>query len=88
MNSATKQNRRNGFCGKSGIENLEVIDLSKGILPDYMHGVLLGATKTVMYKWFSPTNSKKDFFVGKELKSISKRLIVNKATRLFRETST
>lgn len=36
-----------------------MLDLSKGILPDYMYGVLLGATKMLMYKWFSLTNSKK-----------------------------
>lgn len=28
-----------------------------------------------MYKWFSPTNSGKDYFVGKKLKVISKRLM-------------
>ena len=75
MDTSTKKKRKKGFCGKSGIEDLTSLDLSKGILPDYMHGILLGVTKTLMYKWFSPTNSGKDYFIGKELKTISKRLM-------------
>ena len=78
MRDATKTNRVKGFCGRSGLENLASLDLSKGILPDYMHGILLGAVKTLMYKWFSPTNSKKVYFVGNKLKQISKRLMAIK----------
>ena len=36
-------------------------DIVLGMVPDYMHGCLLGITKTLLYKWFSSTNYKKDF---------------------------
>ena len=49
-------------------------DLVLGIVPDYMHGVMLGATKTLMYLWFSATNHKKPFFIGNKLKRLSKRM--------------
>ena len=49
-------------------------NLVLGIAPDYMHGVMLGATKTLMYLWFSATNIKKPFFIGNKLKILSKRL--------------
>lgn len=39
-------------------------DIVLGMVPDYMHGCLLGITKTLLYKWFSSTNYKKDFFIG------------------------
>lgn len=35
-----------------------------GMVPDYMHGCLLGITKTLLYKWFSSTNYKKEYFIG------------------------
>ena len=40
-----------------------------------MHGVLLGATKTLDVYMVFTHKQQKDFFVGKELKSISKRLM-------------
>ena len=39
-----------------------------------MHGLLLGLTKTLMSKWFSPTQSGNPYFVGKELKTVATRL--------------
>ena len=53
---------------------LDGFDLVKGIVPDYMHGLLLGLTKTLMGKWFSPTQSGNQYFVGKELKTVATRL--------------
>ena len=49
-------------------------DIVLGIVPDYMHGVLMGVTKTILSKWFSPSQSKQPFFIGNHLHSISKRL--------------
>ena len=39
-----------------------------------MHAVLLGITNMLMYKWFSPTQGNKEYFVGNNLKKISSRL--------------
>lgn len=58
----------------SGLASMAWFDLVHGIVPDYMHGVLLGVTKTILYKHFSPTNSGKPYFIGKHLNKISKRL--------------
>ena len=38
-----------------------------------VHAVLLGIVKTLMNKWFSPTESGNDYFIGKELDHISER---------------
>ena len=74
MSEATDQKRIKGFKGYSGLVPLETINLVEGMLPDYMHCVLLGATKGLMHNWFSPTKSGKDYFVGKKLGKISQRL--------------
>lgn len=74
--AATKAKRLKGICGKSGLEDMHAVgfDIVLSMVPDYMHGVLMGVVKTLMYKWFSSTNSKKDYFVGNKLKQISQRL--------------
>ncbi|XP_070537874.1 uncharacterized protein [Ptychodera flava] len=71
---ATRSNRVDGICGQNGLALYPELDLVTGLVPDYMHGVLLGVTKNLMYKWFSATQSKQPFFVGKRIKEISKRL--------------
>ncbi|KAI4799983.1 hypothetical protein KUCAC02_016521 [Chaenocephalus aceratus] len=74
MHTATPKKRVQGFKGVSGLSELQQFDLVHGVVPEYMHGILLGVTKTVMNKWFSPTESGQPYFVGKKLKEISKRL--------------
>jgi hypothetical protein len=73
MNSATASKRVKGFKGLSGLACLEEFDIVNGTVPDYMHAVLLGIVKTLMNKWFSPTESGNDYFIGKQLKNISAR---------------
>lgn len=72
--SASRKKRINGICGSSGLQNWPLFDLVLGLVPDYMHGVLLGVTKTLLHKWLSSANSKKRYFVGDKVKEISKRL--------------
>lgn len=74
MASATDRKRVKGFRGISGLVALDGFDLVRGIVPDYMHGLLLGITKNLLGKWFSPTQSGRPYFVGKELKTLSKCL--------------
>lgn len=71
MEEATDRKRVKGFRGKSGLLALKSYDLVRGTVPDYMHCVLLGITKNLLQKWFSPTESGKDYFIGKHLKGIS-----------------
>ena len=71
-NASTKKRIR-GICGISGLCAMPHLNIVRGIVPDYMHGVLLGVTKTLLYLWFSPTNSSKPYFVGKYLTTISER---------------
>ncbi|XP_021372025.1 uncharacterized protein LOC110462399 [Mizuhopecten yessoensis] len=68
------KNRSMGFKGMSGLAHLQSFDLVSGTVPDYMHGVLLGLTKTLMNKWFSSSESKKNYFIGNHLKEISGRM--------------
>ena len=66
--------RLKGITGMTGLAVMSWFDVVLGIVPDYMHGVLLGVTKTLLNKYFSPTHSGKPYFIGKHLKEISKRL--------------
>jgi len=70
---ASRNNRIKGLCGVSGLSLLPEFEMALGLVPDYMHGVLLGVTKTLMCLWFSSSNSGKDFFVGNKLDEISQR---------------
>ena len=66
--------RIKGICGVSGLAVVPWLDIVLGTVPDYMHGVLMGVTKTLLQKWFSTTNSKKPYFIGKYIHKISDRL--------------
>lgn len=72
--SATDQKRLKGIIGITGLASMPWFNIVLGIVPDYMHGVLMGVTKTLLSRWFSPTQCKKPYFIGKYLNSISKRL--------------
>ncbi|XP_062618615.1 uncharacterized protein LOC134280215 [Saccostrea cucullata] len=74
MKNSTSVNRIKGFKGNSALLNLKDFDVVAGSPPDYMHGALLGVTKSLLHKWLSPTESKNPYFVGKKLKTISKRM--------------
>ncbi len=62
---ASAQNRQKGIIGLSGLSDIPFFDIVKGLVPDYMHGVLLGVCKTLMRLWFSSVHSGKPFFPGK-----------------------
>ena len=47
------------------------------MVPDYMHGVLLGITKHLLQMFFSPSNAGKPYFIGKKIKTISERMCSN-----------
>jgi hypothetical protein len=67
-------NRSKGFKGLSILSQLKNYDIVQGTVPEYMHGILLGVTKTLLTKWFSSSESKCDYFIGDHLKEISERM--------------
>lgn len=75
---ATGNKRIKGIIGTTGLASMPWFDVVLGIVPDYMHGVLMGVTKTLLLKWFSPSQSKQPFFVGNHIRAISKRLVTIK----------
>lgn len=79
---ATRNKRIKGIIGITGLASMPWFDVVLGIVPDYMHGVLMGVTKTLLLKWFSPSQSKKPFFVGKHIRAISKKTCDYQAPRL------
>lgn len=70
----------------SGIKDVSVLfglpyfDPIKGLVPDYMHGVLLGTTKKLLQLWFSPSSSKQPYHLGHMVKEVDKRLSAMKPT--------
>ena len=72
---ATPQRRVHGLKGSNGLTTLPGFNLVTGVVPDYMHGVLMGVTKSLMNCWFSSQHSKKPYYVGKDLKKISRRML-------------
>ncbi|WAQ98464.1 LOW QUALITY PROTEIN: hypothetical protein MAR_022837, partial [Mya arenaria] len=71
---ATRRVRVKGICGKSGLSRLHGFDIVCGLVPDYMHGILLGVTKALLKLWFSKSSSGFDFYIGKHIKNVSLRL--------------
>lgn len=75
--SAVENNTRTrvkGFHDVTPLAKLPWFDLVLGIVPDYMHGVLLGVTKQLLNLWLSPSRYKKPWFIGNKAKAIDKRL--------------
>ena len=60
MEKGTDKKRCKGFKGKSGLSTLKGHCMVEGMVPDYMHCALLGTTKNLLYKWFSPTQNKQE----------------------------
>lgn len=73
--SAVENNTRvKGFHDVTPLAKLPWFDLVLGIVPDYMHGVLLGVTKQLLNLWLSPSKFKKPWFIGNKTKAIDKIL--------------
>lgn len=67
-------NRVRGFHDVTPLAKLPWFDLVLGIVPDYMHGVLLGVTKQLLNLWLASSKFKKPWFIGHKTKAIDKRL--------------
>jgi hypothetical protein len=74
MENGTKAKPYLGFKRSSSVCLLDSFGITTGMVPDYMHCVLLGITKKLLQKWFSSSQSKNEYYVGGSLKTISSRL--------------
>ncbi|VDI16623.1 Hypothetical predicted protein [Mytilus galloprovincialis] len=63
-----------GIKGVSCLHGMDWFDVVYGLVPDYMHGTLLGVTKKLLHLFFSPSNSGKLYFIGKYTKEVDKNL--------------
>ena len=68
------RNRVRGFHDVTPLAKLPLFDLVLGIVPDYIHGVLLGVTKQLLNLWLASSTFKKPWFIGHKIKAIDKRL--------------
>ena len=74
LSAVENDTRVKGFYDVTPLAKLPWFDLVLGIVPDYMHGVLLGVTKQLLNLWLSPSRYKKPWFIGNKTKAIDKRL--------------
>lgn len=63
LSSMESGNVEKGIKGVSLLLGLDWYDMVYGMVPDYMHGLLLGVTKTNPSLMFSLSNSSKPYFV-------------------------
>ena len=71
---ASSEHRINGVISHSGLSAMPWFDYMLGMVPEHMYGSLLGVTKTLMYLWFSPTNTNNPYFICNKLKKLKKVL--------------
>lgn len=69
-----------GIKGVSTLHAMIWFDIVNGIVPDYMHGILLCVTKQVLGLMILSTNPDAAFFVEKHINSIDELLVKIKPT--------
>ena len=78
-----------GIKSVSVLFGLQYFDPVVAVVPEYMHGVLLGTTKTLLTLWFGKASSKKVYYLGRNIQEIDKILLnmkpSNQITRLPRK---
>eukprot|EP00112_Aurelia_sp_Birch-Aquarium-sp1_P007437 Seg1810.6 transcript_id=Seg1810.6/GoldUCD/mRNA.D3Y31 product="hypothetical protein" protein_id=Seg1810.6/GoldUCD/D3Y31 len=73
---ATAAKRVKGIIGPSRLASMPWFHYVDGMVPDYMHGCLLGVMKTLLYLWFSPSSSGKEYFIGNKINDANKIFFV------------
>ena len=66
-----------GIKGVSALFGMSWFNVVKGMVPDYMHGVLLGVTKKVLTLLLS-SDKEQPFHVGNKITEIDRRLLAMK----------
>ena len=64
-----------GVKGVSLLSLLPGFNIIDGLVPDYMHCVILGAARQIVYLWFDTQNHKEEFYLGKAIKNIDAELL-------------
>lgn len=59
-----------GVKGPSMLCRLPSCDIIEGPVPDYMHSVLLGVTRTVTGLWLNSENHEKHWYIGRVYKTV------------------
>lgn len=63
-------NKVAGIFDVTSLALMPWFDIVVGMVPDYMHGCLLGITKTLLYKWLSASNYKQPYFIGGHVSAV------------------
>ncbi|XP_049925967.1 uncharacterized protein LOC126405952 isoform X2 [Epinephelus moara] len=66
---------KNGVKGFSLLSELPLFDIVFGFVPEYLHSVLLGVSKQLVFLWLDPVNSMKPWYVGQQIAQIDSRLL-------------
>lgn len=53
---------------------LPVFNIISSFVPDYMHCLLLGVTKTITNAWFDPSNNEEAWYIGTQVQDIDIKL--------------
>lgn len=71
LNKKTKKiHKVKGFKGKSPLLALKDFDIINGFAIDYMHSVLLGIVRKLMFLWFETENFREEFYIRKYIPTI------------------
>jgi hypothetical protein len=64
-----------GIKGPAVFSYLPNFNIIKGVPLDYMHGVLLGVSKTLINYWFNSKYSQEEWYCGSKISDVDKMLI-------------
>lgn len=64
-----------GVKGPSVLSPLPGFDIIEGCVPDYMHSVLLGVTRSITSLWCNPENHQSPWYLGRSIPQIDKLLL-------------
>lgn len=65
----------NGVKGPSMLSLLPRFDLAAGFPVDYMHGVLLGVTRMLLFAWFDSKHHAQQCYLGQKVGLVDRDLL-------------
>ena len=69
-----------GIKGISALLGMDWFDLTYGIVPDYMHGLIIGIFGRLLELWFAAKHSREKFSIRSKMKEVDERLMNIKPT--------
>lgn len=64
-----------GVKGASPLMLIKQFDMSKGVVIDYMHGILLGVVRKLLDLWLQPCHRGNTCYIGNQIAALDKRLL-------------